>query len=85
MFIALIIREKSRILNVKNFLIIFYKSESNVHNIDKKWEPPKWLPDWIENNHQPGKSRMVIFYCICSRKQMMINKAIFIAVTPTNP
>jgi len=31
------------------------------------------------------KSRTVIFYCLCSNQQMMINKATFMIVTPTNP
>jgi len=31
------------------------------------------------------KSRMVIFYCLCSNQQMMPNKTMFMIATLTNP
>ena len=47
-------------------------------------KPRKWLPK-ESINHSLVKAEWFIFYCLCSKKHMMINKATFMIAIPTNP
>ena len=44
-------------------------------------KPRKWLPK-ESINHSLVKAEWFIFYCLCSKKQMMINKATFMILSP---
>lgn len=39
----------------------------------------------IDKPFTPSKAEWFIFYCLCSKTQMMINKATFMIAIPTNP
>ena len=39
----------------------------------------------IDKPFTPSKAEWFIFYCLCSKIQMMINKATFMIAIPTNP
>ena len=45
----------------------------------------KVVAEEIDKPFTRSKAEWFIFYCLCSKIQMMINKAKFMMVTPINP
>ena len=45
----------------------------------------KVVAEEIDKTFTRSKAEWFIFYCLCSKIQMMINKATFMIVIPTNP
>ena len=45
----------------------------------------KVVAEEIDKPFTRSKAEWFIFYCLCSKIQMMINKATFMIVIPTNP
>ena len=56
-----------------------------MYNKYRKQETTNVVAVKNKNNHSTRQSRMVIFYCLCSKIQIMINKATFMIAVPTNP
>ena len=65
--------------------ISFDKNRKSVYNKNRKCEPRKWLPSKRYKPFTRSKAEWFIFYCLCSKIQMMINKATFMIAIPTNP